>query len=148
MAKPDKPKTFLPWPREECYDAPMPCPIVSCRFNTYLEVDPRNGDIRFNHWLIEAGQKVRELEPEELTVPNCALHIADRSIPLDGAELVDDILSHEWIGEKQFGVSKQRVQQVEEDGFRKIRAKILSIKNADLAEVIRSMFGKGQRHDS
>lgn len=143
MAKPsDRTKKVLPWPRHECYDAPMPCPVVSCRFNTYLEVDPRNGEIYFNHWLIgDNGQEIRPLEPEELTVPNCALHIADRSVDLPFKYMQDGNLSYQWIGEVQFGVSKQCIQQVEERALAKVKKVLLSIRNnKDLADDIRQMF--------
>lgn len=39
----ERPKT-----RADCVDGPRPCPFVGCRFSLYLDVDPKNGVIKFN----------------------------------------------------------------------------------------------------
>ncbi len=58
-----------PRTRAECIDGIRPCPFVGCRYSLYLDVNPKNGVIKFNH---------PHLEPSDMP-PNtsCALDVAD-----------------------------------------------------------------------
>jgi len=44
----DEPEVRRPQTRGECENGPRPCPFVSCRYHLYLDVNPRNGNIRYN----------------------------------------------------------------------------------------------------
>jgi hypothetical protein len=63
------PKTGLPTSRGECEGHEGPCPLVSCRWNLYLDVNPRNGNIKLNF----PDKEVWELRQ------TCALDVADRN---------------------------------------------------------------------
>ena len=69
-AKYPGPKTQLPATRGECEGHAGACPLVSCRWNIYLDVNPRNGNIKLNF----PDKEVWEL-PE-----TCALNVADRGV--------------------------------------------------------------------
>ncbi len=94
-SEPHRPRT-----RAECATAQRPCMFISCKHHLYLDVDQRGGSIRLN----SPGKEVWELDE------TCALDVADRG----GASL-------EEIAEL-FGVSRQRVQQIERASLRKLRA--------------------------
>lgn len=53
--------------RADCVDGPRPCVHVACKWNLYLDVNPR-GNIMLNF---------PDLEPHEMT-ESCALDLADR----------------------------------------------------------------------
>src|SRR5262245_58822719 len=59
---------WRPRTRGECENVERPCPYVGCRYNLYLDVDPRSGSIKLNF---------PDLEPDEL-VESCALDLADQ----------------------------------------------------------------------
>ena len=58
----------MPRTRAECHEVPRPCPFVRCKYNLYLDVDPRTGSLKLNH---------PDKEPGELE-ESCALDIAER----------------------------------------------------------------------
>lgn len=80
----------LPTFRGECEDGPRPCPLVSCKWNLYLDVT-ESGSIKFNF---------PGLEPEDM-IESCALDIADRG----GTTL-------ENVGEMT-GLTRERIRQIE-----------------------------------
>ena len=57
-----------PRTRGECIGKPRPCGFVSCRFNLFLDFNPRTGSVKLNF----PGAEIDEL-PE-----TCALDVADR----------------------------------------------------------------------
>lgn len=90
----DRPQT-----RGECADGPRPCPWVSCRYHTYLEVSSKTGTIRlvFPH-----------LHPWELE-HTCALDVAEQGgLTLDE---VGGILN----------LTRERVRQIETRGLLQIK---------------------------
>lgn len=92
-----------PQTRGDCETGPRPCPWVGCKWHLCLEVTEA-GSIKFNH---------PGLEPDEL-VETCALDVADRrGVTL---ETVAGLLN----------VSKQRIQQLEEEAFPQLRRHLKS----------------------
>ncbi len=89
---------WRPGIRGEC-PAERPCPFVSCRYNLYLDVDPRTGSIKLNF---------PDIEPRKM-VESCVLDVADR----DGVTLDD-------VGEFM-NLTRERIRQVELMGIEKLR---------------------------
>jgi hypothetical protein len=87
-----------PATREECREAPRPCPHVSCRHHLYLDVNPNTGTIKLNF---------PDLEVWELGV-SCALDVAD----LGGTaiEQVSELLN----------VTRERIRQIETQALQKL----------------------------
>ena len=87
-----------PHKREECMEAPRPCPHVSCRHHLYLDVNPHTGTIKLNF---------PDLEVWELGV-SCALDVAD----LGGTaiEQVSELLN----------VTRERIRQIETQALQKL----------------------------
>jgi hypothetical protein len=87
-----------PHRRDECKDAPRPCPHVSCRHHLYLDVNPHTGTIKLNF---------PDLEVWELGV-SCALDVAD----LGGTaiEQVSELLN----------VTRERIRQIETQALQKL----------------------------
>lgn len=81
-----RPKT-----RAECIDGPRPCPWVGCRHHLFLDVNPKNGTIKFNF---------PSLEPDELDgkLESCSLDVAE-----------DGTVSAERVGELM-NVTRERVR--------------------------------------
>lgn len=88
-----------PATRGECKDGPRPCPMVGCKHHLYLDVNPRNGNIKLNF---------PDLEPEQLVV-SCALDVADRG----------GVTLHR-LG-ALMNMTRQRVVQVEQIVFKKLK---------------------------
>jgi hypothetical protein len=86
-----RPKT-----RVECRDGIRPCPFVACKFHLYLDVNPRNGHIKYNFPHLEVW------EMEE----TCALDVAERE---RGVTL-------EEVG-TYMNLTRERVRQVEVTGL-------------------------------
>ncbi len=90
---PDDGARRLPVVRAECERGARPCPLVSCKWNLYLDVT-RNGSITMNF---------PDMDPEEMPpCGSCALDIAD-----DGPHTlqeVGDIMN----------LTRERVRQVEQ----------------------------------
>jgi hypothetical protein len=89
-----------PATRAECANVERPCPYVSCRHHLYLDVNSRNGSIKFNH---------PDREPHEL-VESCALDVAERG----PATLLE-------VG-TFMNVTRERARQIELDAVRRVRA--------------------------
>lgn len=105
IGNPRRPKT-----RGECEHAERPCPWVSCRHHLYLEVNRRNGSIKF---------VFPDLEPDELT-HSCSLDLAD-----DGPHTLD------MLGEA-LNFTRERVRQLEDIALRAYqRAATLAIRKDD-----------------
>jgi Sigma-70, region 4 len=104
--------TARPRSRGECLHgehAERPCPWVSCKHHLYLDVNPHNGNLKFNF---------PDLEVEELP-ETCALDVADRGgITL---EEVGDLMN----------LTRERIRQVETRTAAKLKGLALA---ASLAE--------------
>jgi hypothetical protein len=87
-----------PHKREQCKEAPRPCPHVSCRHHLYLDVNPHTGTIKLNF---------PDLEVWELGA-SCALDVAD----LGGTaiEQVSELLN----------VTRERIRQIEAQALQKL----------------------------
>lgn len=100
----ERPKT-----RAECGGVQRPCVFVGCKYNLYLDVNPRTGAIKVNF---------PDIEPCEMK-ESCALDVAERG----GA-------TREEVGEyKNF--TRERVRQIEVIAF----TKIASVANPKLREL-------------
>jgi hypothetical protein len=108
-------KTSLPKTYGECNNLSGPCPFVSCRYNTYLDVLP-NGEIAFNY----RNAKGQPLEVWELTEPNCILKIADRIGISDDHIKKDGNLKLAYIAQ-HLTVSRPRAEQICEEALRKLK---------------------------
>ncbi len=89
----------LGFPRDDCRGGPRPCPLVTCPYNNYLDVD-RWGNLKLSH----PGRSPEEVPPGE----SCALDVADQGPHT--LEEVADIL----------GLTRERVRQIEGIALRKI----------------------------
>lgn len=87
-----------PRTREDCKLGVRPCPYVGCRYNLYLDVNPRNGTIKLNFPYIE---------PEEMRV-SCVLDIAD-----EGGSTLEVVGSC-------FNVTRERIRQIEYKALRRL----------------------------
>jgi hypothetical protein len=87
-----------PHKREECKEAPRPCPHVSCRHHLYLDVNPHTGTIKLNF---------PDLEVWELGV-SCALDVADMGGT--AIEQVSELLN----------VTRERIRQIETQALQKL----------------------------
>lgn len=86
--------------RSECFGAPRPCPYVACRFHLYLDVNPRNGHVKYNF----PGKEPWELDE------TCALDVVGRG----GATL-------EEVG-LLVNLTRERVRQVEARAIGRLEA--------------------------
>lgn len=89
-----------PRTRRDCELVPRPCPFVSCKWNLYLDVNPRTGSIKLNFPDIEPD----EMPPES----SCALDVADRGI--DTLEEIGEALN----------LTRERIRQIEGNALRSI----------------------------
>jgi hypothetical protein len=90
-----------PQTREDCRDAPRPCPWVACKHHLYLDINPRTGSIKINF---------PDLEPWELQ-HTCALDIADNGgLTLEEIGLITNL-------------TRERVRQVEVRGLLTLQAR-------------------------
>lgn len=85
--------------RGDCVNGSRPCPLVSCRFHLYLDVNPNTGSIKLNF----PGLEVWDLKE------TCALDVADR-----GGVTLDEI------GEI-FNLTRERIRQVELQALHKLK---------------------------
>lgn len=85
--------------RGDCVNGPRPCPLVSCRFHLYLDVNPNTGSIKLNF----PGLEVWDLKE------TCALDVADR-----GGVTLDEI------GEI-FNLTRERIRQIELQALHKLK---------------------------
>jgi hypothetical protein len=89
-----------PRTREQCSDAPRPCPFVSCKHHLYLDVSARTGAIKLN---------VPDLEVWDMT-ETCALDVADR-----GGTTLEEVGAI-------MNLTRERIRQVEVKGLAKLSA--------------------------
>jgi hypothetical protein len=79
--------------RGECEDGYRPCPLVSCKYNLYLQVNPKTGTI---------AMQFPHLEPEEMPPEkSCVLDVA-----AEGSHSLD------YIG-TLLNMTRERVRQIE-----------------------------------
>lgn len=91
-----------PLTRGECVHGVRPCPWVGCRFNLFLDVNPKNGSIKLNH----PGLEPDEIDPER----SCALDVAEK----DGLIL-------ECVAEAMGGMTRERVRQIEDKALERLQ---------------------------
>ncbi|HEY5948342.1 MAG TPA: sigma factor-like helix-turn-helix DNA-binding protein [Kofleriaceae bacterium] len=97
----DRPQT-----RDDCRDAPRPCPWVACKHHLYLDINPRTGSIKINF---------PDLEPWELA-HTCALDVADGGgLTLEEIGLITNL-------------TRERVRQVEVRGLLTLRSRSNSLR--------------------
>jgi Sigma-70, region 4 len=100
MLYPDVEDIERPRTREECTDAPRPCPFVSCQHHLYLDVSARTGAIKLNF---------PDLEVWDMT-ETCALDVADR-----GGTTLEEVGAI-------MNLTRERIRQVEVKGLAKLSA--------------------------
>jgi hypothetical protein len=74
--EPDDGRRRLPLTRGGCEEIERPCPLVSCRYHLFLDVDPCTGSIKFNFPDLVDDDETPLLDEMPET---CALDVADRS---------------------------------------------------------------------
>jgi hypothetical protein len=85
--------------RADCGSGPRPCPYVSCKFNLYVDVNPRTGSVKMNF----PDKEIWEL------ADTCALDVADRGgITLEEVGAI-------------MNLTRERVRQLETRGLAKLR---------------------------
>lgn len=95
----------LGFPRSDCLGGARPCPLVGCKHNNYLDVNPRTGHIHFNY--------PPHVSPEDVP-PNesCSLDVAD-----SGSKTLEEVgqILH---------LTRERIRQIEIQALLKLRAAI------------------------
>jgi hypothetical protein len=85
--------------RADCATGPRPCPYVSCKFNLYVDVNPRTGSVKMNF----PDKELWEIGD------TCALDVADRGgITLEEVGAI-------------MNLTRERVRQLETRGLEKLR---------------------------
>lgn len=87
--------------RAACTAGSRPCPLVSCRYNTYLDVNPATGRIKRNR----PGREPWQVDPAR----SCVLDLAD----LGGLTLKE-------VG-AALGMTRERVRQIEAVAILRLR---------------------------
>lgn len=83
----------LPKQRGDCEGGARPCPLVSCKYNLYLDVHPQTGSIKLNF---------PDREPEDMPADkSCTLDKAD-----DGGHTLESVA-------ELLNITRERVRQVE-----------------------------------
>jgi hypothetical protein len=89
-----RPKT-----RADCEGGQRPCPYVSCKYNLYVDVNPRTGSVKMNF----PDKELWEL------ADTCALDVADKAgITLEEVGAI-------------MNLTRERVRQLETRGLHKLR---------------------------
>ena len=85
--------------RGDCVEGERPCPYVSCKYNLYVDVNPRTGSVKMNF----PDKELWELNE------TCALDVADRAgITLEEVGVI-------------MNLTRERVRQLEMRGLSKLR---------------------------
>ena len=85
--------------RGDCVEGARPCPYVSCKYNLYVDVNPRTGSVKMNF----PDKELWELSE------TCALDVADRAgITLEEVGVI-------------MNLTRERVRQLEMRGLAKLR---------------------------
>ena len=85
--------------RGDCVEGERPCPYVSCKYNLYVDVNPRTGSVKMNF----PDKELWEL------AETCALDVADRQgITLEEVGVI-------------MNLTRERVRQLEMRGLTKLR---------------------------
>jgi len=85
--------------RADCAEGERPCPYVSCKYNLYVDVNPRTGSVKMNF----PDKELWELSE------TCALDVADRAgITLEEVGVI-------------MNLTRERVRQLEMRGLGKLR---------------------------
>src|SRR3954470_6195475 len=85
--------------RADCAEGARPCPYVSCKYNLYVDVNPRTGSVKMNF----PDKELWELKD------TCALDVADRAgITLEEVGVI-------------MNLTRERVRQLEMRGLAKLR---------------------------
>lgn len=85
--------------RADCVEGPRPCPYVSCKYNLYVDVNPKTGSVKMNF----PDKELWEL------AETCALDVADRQgITLEEVGVI-------------MNLTRERVRQLEMRGLTKLR---------------------------
>ncbi len=85
--------------RSDCVSGPRPCPYVSCKYNLFVDVNPRTGSVKMNF----PDKELHEL------ADTCALDVADRGgITLEDVGVI-------------MNLTRERVRQLETRGLVKLR---------------------------
>ncbi len=127
MDYPEKPGVdyMRPAVRGNCAGGPRPCPFVSCAKNLYLDVDPRNGNLKLNF---------PDLEPDEMK-ESCALDVAERG-GVPGSGLGEgqtlDVVS------EMMNLTRERIRQLETKALAKLERRAKHLR----PEVERGPIGK------
>ena len=88
-----------PRTRADCAEGERPCPYVSCKYNLYVDVNPRTGSVKMNF----PDKELWEMEN------TCALDVADRAgITLEEVGVI-------------MNLTRERVRQLEMRGLTKLR---------------------------
>src|SRR5882672_11144019 len=88
-----------PKSRADCGTGPRPCPYVSCKYNLFVDVNPRTGSVKMNF---------PDKELDEIG-DTCALDVADRGgITLEEVGAI-------------MNLTRERVRQLETRGLTKLR---------------------------
>lgn len=108
--------------RGDCIGGPRPCPLVSCKFNTYLDAK-ENGDVVINY-----GNRLPEDVPPD---KSCLLDMIDANrgnTPVDRD--ASDVVRHKIDGHMTLeeiadvmNLTRERVRQIEMYTFQKLRRK-------------------------
>jgi hypothetical protein len=88
-----------PRTRADCVNGPRPCMFISCKYNLFVDVNPRTGSVKLNF----PDKEIWDLKD------SCALDVADQGgVTL---EQVGDIMN----------LTRERVRQIETRGLYKLR---------------------------
>jgi len=85
--------------RADCVEGQRPCPYVSCKYNLYVDVNPRTGSVKMNF----PDKELHEM------ADTCALDVADRGgITLEEVGAI-------------MNLTRERVRQLETRGLIRLR---------------------------